>query len=303
MHGQPVPLFETRDDLPIRLGEIVTRCLQKDPANRYQTARALAEALADLGVGPRPGWLAQPPEIAAATQSSRGPAIGDPTAAASRTRRPRWMPLALAALAIVGAGLGVSRRIAGRHAATSTERPSTINGPAATCSACVSKRCDAEFRSCQNDPECARSLATYNDCVRRTSPDHAAGCSEELGTSRNTDAQRLAGCVFVRTEGEAVVAGSCAEACNGLAIDDPACVGYCSCMKQTCPSVMDAASCLSACASLKGDVTHCRSYHCFLASQGDPQLHCQHAIGHLGVCESTGGAQRELDHQVTTPIR
>jgi hypothetical protein len=54
-------------------------------------------------------------------------------------------------------------------------------------------------------------------------------------------------------------------------------------MRQTC-STIDADTCLSTCAHLSPEQTRCRSYHCFLATRGDPQLHCQHAIGHLGMC-------------------
>ncbi len=44
----PKPLLEARPDLPPAIAQIVMRCLEKDPANRYQTAEDLLSAIESL---------------------------------------------------------------------------------------------------------------------------------------------------------------------------------------------------------------------------------------------------------------
>ncbi|MDI3290767.1 serine/threonine-protein kinase [Polyangium sp. 15x6] len=46
MTEDPEPPGSRREDLPAELGEVVLRCLQKDPADRFQSVAELAEALA-----------------------------------------------------------------------------------------------------------------------------------------------------------------------------------------------------------------------------------------------------------------
>ncbi|HVR28153.1 MAG TPA: protein kinase [Thermoanaerobaculia bacterium] len=48
LKDRPRPLVELRLEVPARLREIIERCLEKDPAARFQSADALREALADL---------------------------------------------------------------------------------------------------------------------------------------------------------------------------------------------------------------------------------------------------------------
>lgn len=48
LRDEPVPVLELRADLPHHLGRILRRCLAKDPAERYQTARDLYNELRDL---------------------------------------------------------------------------------------------------------------------------------------------------------------------------------------------------------------------------------------------------------------
>jgi serine/threonine-protein kinase len=50
----PTPLRALRPDVPERLEAIVLKCLEKDPANRFQSARELLVALAPLRREPRP---------------------------------------------------------------------------------------------------------------------------------------------------------------------------------------------------------------------------------------------------------
>jgi hypothetical protein len=45
MKAEPIKPRELRSDIPARLEEICLRCLAKDPAARYPTAKALAADL------------------------------------------------------------------------------------------------------------------------------------------------------------------------------------------------------------------------------------------------------------------
>lgn len=47
LQEEPTPLLEVAPDLPAALGAAIDRCLEKDPADRFPTARATAAALAD----------------------------------------------------------------------------------------------------------------------------------------------------------------------------------------------------------------------------------------------------------------
>ena len=48
MTAEPKPLRELRSDLPKEFGEVISKLLQKDPKNRYESATELDEALAQL---------------------------------------------------------------------------------------------------------------------------------------------------------------------------------------------------------------------------------------------------------------
>ncbi|NNF26848.1 MAG: serine/threonine protein kinase, partial [Gemmatimonadetes bacterium] len=44
-HDAPVPVTELRDDLPADLGQLVMKCLERDPENRWQSAEELLRAI------------------------------------------------------------------------------------------------------------------------------------------------------------------------------------------------------------------------------------------------------------------
>ena len=48
LRDSPPPVDQLRPELPRHLGRIIRRCLHKDPERRYETARGLGNALADL---------------------------------------------------------------------------------------------------------------------------------------------------------------------------------------------------------------------------------------------------------------
>ena len=52
LRDQPTPATDVRGDLPQGLEMIISRCLKKDPAKRFQTARELREALEELKAQP-----------------------------------------------------------------------------------------------------------------------------------------------------------------------------------------------------------------------------------------------------------
>jgi len=87
----PVPSLRTlRPTVPRALGQVVTQALAKVPADRYPTARAFAEALAEAAVAPAGSGADAPTSVLKARRVAG--------------RRRRWM-LAAAATALAAAGL------------------------------------------------------------------------------------------------------------------------------------------------------------------------------------------------------
>jgi eukaryotic-like serine/threonine-protein kinase len=283
LHGRPRSLDEVRPAVPAGLAAVIGRCLEKLPSKRYETVRQLAVALAKLGLAPPPRWL----DVAdMAPVAKRAPAGDRP--ARRRGRAALATVVVATALVALAVGFAARRRANERRVApvATDARPDGGGAPGAAsppCSACVVAHCADDYRACRANRACARVLESYNACVDERGRARAGVCAETLGTNANAAAQRLASCVFVQTGGPVVLPGKCADTCAGEAILDAACIGYCACMRQTC-STLDADTCLATCAHLSPEQTRCRSYHCFLAKRGDPQLHCQHAVGRLGMC-------------------
>ena len=61
LNEEPVPLTQRREDVPQELAEVVRRCLEKDPAARYQSADELEADLAGLDQAESPSQGTQPP--------------------------------------------------------------------------------------------------------------------------------------------------------------------------------------------------------------------------------------------------
>ena len=61
VHTEPIPPRKLNPSLPARFEEIILRCMQKDPAARYQTAEELAQELGDVRAGKTAPASAAPP--------------------------------------------------------------------------------------------------------------------------------------------------------------------------------------------------------------------------------------------------
>jgi tetratricopeptide (TPR) repeat protein len=95
LQGSPPPPSEERPEVPAALDQVVLRCLAKDPADRYPSARAVLDALEDLGVSGRAGrasaWLAGAALVLVAGSSAAwllaGPGGASPAERASSLAR------------------------------------------------------------------------------------------------------------------------------------------------------------------------------------------------------------------------
>ena len=147
LRDTPTPVTEVKPTLPRHLGRVIRRCLEKDPARRYDTARALGIELETLreemnsGVAPEPS--VPPSSAGASPEKSAPPSWGTPQSvppapsntgtgaavnasadawSASRTQPPASMPPASLAPApksrrrtwiVVGCMLGLAAVVAG----------------------------------------------------------------------------------------------------------------------------------------------------------------------------------------------
>jgi serine/threonine protein kinase/tetratricopeptide (TPR) repeat protein len=101
----PPRVTAIRNDLPDELGAVIGRCLEKDPAHRFQTARELHDALAHalsetsgpIEVGSKPG-RETPTEVFAPTQAP-------PAGSGTRTSG-RWLAAAVAAAIVTAGAIG-----------------------------------------------------------------------------------------------------------------------------------------------------------------------------------------------------
>jgi eukaryotic-like serine/threonine-protein kinase len=121
LRDDPPPLTRSRESLPASLEKIVTRCLQKRPQERYQTAGDLKRDLLELRRELDLAGTAAPifvPDLPTAAMPAATAARTAPVAASAATTLPRRFGPALAAvavlvLAVAGAGLWIRRETAG----------------------------------------------------------------------------------------------------------------------------------------------------------------------------------------------
>ena len=103
MQREPVPLRELLPDAPPELAEVVARCLQKDPAQRYPNVALLAEALAPLAPERALESIERISRVSRATPMPSAPPDAPEVAPKPPARRGRagWVLLALAIVAVV----------------------------------------------------------------------------------------------------------------------------------------------------------------------------------------------------------
>jgi serine/threonine-protein kinase len=292
LHSRPRSLRELCPEAPTALETVVRRCLEKDPAKRFGTVLELAQALAPFASAPASGPLSAPTSHAGVAHSSTAEDLNAARGVASRVfARRTWAAVFVA----IGAAASFTLVMRGRwrrpvalasHEAAHAGDPQAACASLGTtaCSTCVAANCCGEYRACQADAACRQALEAYNGCVQSSAPSKTATCTETFGTHPNPEARNLASCAFVKVEGPTVLPGRCAAPCEQAAIIDDACAAYCACMKQSCQITLSPAACPSACAELKPDQIICRTYHCFLGAKMDPEVHCEHAVGHLNTC-------------------
>ncbi len=283
-HGQAQPVRQLRPDVPEEIEAVIERCLAKNPAKRFATVQDLASALLPFAAHPVPS------SILTLAESRRRTGSRPIQAGRSQRRRPLWLAGGFAGSVVVAAALGYHF-----HRTHIPPLPSAIEArtlpPAACgnlgttpCSSCVAANCCAQYQACEAVPACRQALDRYNGCMHHPPSAGAATCSEQFGTDANAEARALAKCAFVSVGGPAVTPGRCVDQCEHDVIGDNACVAYCNCMATTCRATLDPEVCPSACGRMSAEQVECRAYHCFLASRSHPEIHCEHAIGHLGMC-------------------
>lgn len=109
---QPVPpVREVRPDLPAALEQVVLKALAKNPADRYQTAAEMWQALSSVPTE------AAPPQESATRSTSTEAASSQPVAAPIafqrlRQRYSRWLLILVLVIALLSAGYALARRAA-----------------------------------------------------------------------------------------------------------------------------------------------------------------------------------------------
>ncbi|HEY2901560.1 MAG TPA: serine/threonine-protein kinase [Polyangia bacterium] len=210
LHENAPPLRSLRPDLPSALEAILEKCLKRTAAERYATVGALMKDLAPFAAP------ADAPPMSPSPSLPVGPR--------------RWIAVAVGLLLILGlAGLVARLRRAAPAATALTE--ALIKDAATTsivivptvavqsCSTCVGANCAKEYKACQTNRACRRTLAAYNACVQTAANPPAAGCWGKLETNRGLAAQRLASCVVGHAGSASGVPGKCASACNSSTLN------------------------------------------------------------------------------------
>ncbi|MDF2772565.1 MAG: protein kinase [Geminicoccaceae bacterium] len=123
----PVPLSEHRSDVPPALEAIVMRCLEKRPADRWQRATAIVQAL-DALHGQVADTSLHPATIAVATSSAATQTLGARGGERARRLRRRWFVAGAVTLAAGGAVSLVHVTGRGTPASADAGRSSVVIG-------------------------------------------------------------------------------------------------------------------------------------------------------------------------------
>jgi serine/threonine protein kinase len=123
--GAPVPPHQYNSQVCPQLEAICLKCLEKDPAQRYPSAAALAECLRPLA-GQAPGTTppAAVPSVPDTTSDSQATSLGF-SARPAPAQRPRWIRVALTTAILLGLAIGawlIASRWRGGAARTAEEQ-------------------------------------------------------------------------------------------------------------------------------------------------------------------------------------
>jgi len=136
----PRPPLEINPQLPAALNEIILCALQKDPANRFQNAQAIQNALRQVAAAPAgdrttEGAPFTPIVIPEAPQPANFPVAAMAPPPPSSSHRGAWIALgALAVLVVVGAAAAGLPRLLHTSAKTESESPAPPVSAAAVAS-------------------------------------------------------------------------------------------------------------------------------------------------------------------------
>jgi serine/threonine protein kinase len=99
------PVSRIRSDIPTRIAEILQLMTAKQPAQRFQSAAAVAEALAPFGVGADLYRLVHEQHVAAtlplSVQGKNSKTVYEPSAAVSTSLKSRWKVLVSATVSLL----------------------------------------------------------------------------------------------------------------------------------------------------------------------------------------------------------
>ncbi|HEX6216455.1 MAG TPA: protein kinase, partial [Vicinamibacterales bacterium] len=171
IHTAPIAPSVLNPELPQRLQEVISNCLEKDPDLRYQNAASLRADLkrvrrdlesGRMGSVTRAGESSDPDRTPAPTAGDR-PAIPAPPSAARRLV-PGAIVAALVVVAIAAAAVGYFRR-------PGVSNPPETTAAVSSSDAFVQSRFELAERSLQEKRY--RDAQRYSDDVLTAAPDHA----------------------------------------------------------------------------------------------------------------------------------
>jgi serine/threonine-protein kinase len=205
LYNAPTPPTEIRPDTPLlrEVEPLILRCLEKDPASRYQTLKELLEAVAALFSDPR---FAKSPEPRRSPRKERARAAGTTRATAGVPSTPLW-PKVFFATAVLSSLIGVAIAAHSKYSAKARERSlaastadrrvlaapvpaDTVQPPAAAVSVPVASETVAPAASVPPRSSAlalARPNAVTRNPVLRSKPSPARRTTSRLGGSEIVD--------------------------------------------------------------------------------------------------------------------
>jgi hypothetical protein len=160
----PAPVRSVRPEVPPSLEDVVARSLARDPEYRYQSARAVKDALAPGGdtaptgplAPPRPARPTGPPSAAGGAGGGASTQVGAPSqrgpAPVTRARGARRWPWIVLILLLLAGGVGAAYVISGSGGGSGT-RGNAAAAPDKALPIVSAKDFDPEGNDGQEDPD------------------------------------------------------------------------------------------------------------------------------------------------------